>query len=71
MPIKHALWTVGEKPASLALERLASELQLEDMIGADPRILSSEWILIGRQEISPSGGRLDLLGSSPRLCVPA
>ena len=27
MPIKHSIWTVGEKPAPLVLGRLASEQQ--------------------------------------------
>lgn len=52
MPIKHAIWSVGTKPTPLALGRLASELQLEEMIVADPAILSPEWMLIGRQEIT-------------------
>jgi hypothetical protein len=65
MPIKHAIWTVGEKPVSLPLGRLASEQQLEEMIVADLAILSSEWMLIGRQEITPFGGRIDLLAIAP------
>lgn len=35
------------------------------MIVADPRILSSEWMLIGRQEITTFGGRIDLLAIAP------
>ena len=65
MPIKHAIWTVGTTPAPLALGRLASEQQLEEMIVADPAILSPEWMLIGRQEITPFAGRLDLLAIAP------
>ena len=49
MPIQHAIWKVGEKPTPLSKSRLASEQMLEEMIVTDPRILSSEWILIGRQ----------------------
>lgn len=33
---------------------------LEDMTAMDPRILSDQWMLIGRQIITPMGGRLDL-----------
>lgn len=55
MPIHHAIWRVGEQPAPLASSRLASEQQLEDMIVRDPRILSSEWMLIGRQEVTSHG----------------
>ena len=65
MPIHHAIWRVGEQPAPLVASRLASEQQLEDMIVRDPRILSSEWMLIGRQEVTSHGGRVDLLAIAP------
>lgn len=39
MPIQHAIWRVGEAPVALALSRLASEQQMEEMIVHDPRIL--------------------------------
>ena len=65
MPIHHAIWRVGEQPAPLISSRLASEQQLEDMIVRDPRILSSEWMLIGRQEVTSHGGRVDLLAITP------
>ena len=61
MPIQHAIWKVWDKPKPLAKGRLACEQKLEEMIVADPRILSSEWMLIGRQEITSLGGRIDLL----------
>lgn len=65
MPIHHAIWRVGEQPAPLVSSRLASEQQLEEMIVRDPRILSSEWMLIGRQEVTSHGGRVDLLAIAP------
>ncbi len=65
MPIHHAIWRVGEQPAPLVSSRLASEQQLEDMIVRDTRILSSEWMLIGRQEVTSHGGRVDLLAIAP------
>ncbi len=65
MPIHHAIWRVGEQPAPLLSSRLVSEQQLEDMIVRDPRILSSEWMLIGRQEVTSHGGRVDLLAIAP------
>ncbi|WP_199196967.1 endonuclease NucS domain-containing protein [Achromobacter sp. MYb9] len=65
MPIHHAIWRVGEQPASLVSSRLTIEQQLEDMIVRDPRILSSEWMLIGRQEVTSHGGRVDLLAIAP------
>lgn len=65
MPIHHAIWRVGDQPAPLAPSRLVSEQQLEDMIVRDPRMLSSEWMLIGRQEVTSYGGRIDLLAIAP------
>jgi hypothetical protein len=44
---------------------LASEQILEEMIVSDPRILSDDWMIIGRQEDTGRGGRIDLLGIAP------
>ena len=65
MPIQHAIWTVADKPVPLAAARLPGEQTLEEMIVRDPRILSSEWMLIGRQEVTSHGGRIDLLAIAP------
>jgi len=65
MPIKHAIWKVGVQPTPLATASLANEQQLEEMIVREPGILSSEWMLIGRQEPTPFGGRVDLLAIAP------
>lgn len=65
MPIHHAIWKVGEKPTPLPSARLDSEKQLEDMIEATPEILGSDWMLIGRQEVTGFGGRIDLLAITP------
>lgn len=65
MPIQHAIWTVSTQPQPLAAGRLPSEQTLEDMIVRDPRILSSEWMLIGRQVPTRFGGRIDLLAIAP------
>lgn len=65
MPIRNAIWTVSDKPQSLAEARLSSERVLEDMIIAAPRILSDEWMLIGRQERTGNGGIIDLLAIAP------
>jgi len=65
MPVQHALWTVGTKPCSVAVGKLVSEQQLEEMIVAAPEILSGEWMLIGRQEPTGLGGRIDLLAIAP------
>jgi hypothetical protein len=65
MPIQHAIWTVSDNPKQLTAGRLPNEQLLEDMIIRDPRILSTEWMLIGRQEITGFGGRIDLLAIAP------
>jgi RecB family endonuclease NucS len=65
MPIQHAIWKVGENPQPLVASHLASEQKLEEMIVSDPRILSNEWMLIGRQELTSHGGRNDLLAIAP------
>ncbi len=65
MPINHAVWTVSETPIALPQVSLPSEKCLEDMIVAEPRILSSEWMLIGRQVGTSHGGWIDLLAIAP------
>src|SRR5271170_5970924 len=65
MPIRHAIWRVGSPPFALAESSLAREQLLEDMIVAEPRMLSDEWMLIGRQEDTGFGGRIDLLAIAP------
>lgn len=67
MPIKHLLWKVGKAgdcPERVP-EAALSEEQLEEMIVAQPEILSSDWMLIGRQERTPYGGIVDLLAVAP------
>ena len=65
MPIQHAIWKVGQPPSPLISAKLASEKELEDMIISSPAILSGEWMLIGRQEQTGLGGRIDLLAIAP------
>lgn len=65
MPIRHAIWTVGQAPKELAQSRLASEQLLEEMIVSAPSILSDEWMLIGRQERTSYDGRIDLIAIAP------
>lgn len=61
MPIRHAIWKISDPPERLAPSQLDSEQHLETMIVAEPGILSDEWMLVGRQERTQSGGRIDLL----------
>jgi len=65
MPIRHSIWKVGSAPAPLGESALPSEALLEQMIVAAPQILSDEWMVIGRQEDTGFGGRIDLLAIAP------
>jgi hypothetical protein len=65
MPIKTNIWKIGDTPQLLSESSLASEQQLEDMIVQEPRLLSDEWLLIGRQEHTGLGGIVDLLALAP------
>lgn len=65
MPIKQAIWRVAPQPVALGTTRLISEQTLEDMIVREPAILSNEWMIIGRQEQTGLGGRIDLLAIAP------
>ena len=65
MPIHHAIWQFVYQPAILPAAKLASEQLLESTIMREPRIRSSEWMLIGQQEVSFHGGRVDLHTITP------
>jgi RecB family endonuclease NucS len=65
VPIQTALWTVGDKPQELRIATLSSEKLLEEMIVSAPRILSEEWMLIGRQVSTTHGGIVDLVAIAP------
>ena len=65
MPIHTSLWKVSAHPEELKTSMLATERLLEDMIVAAPRMLSEEWMLIGRQESTGLGGIIDLLAIAP------
>jgi hypothetical protein len=65
MSIRTALWKVGPQPQPLSESLLANERLLEDMIAGAPRMLSDEWMLIGRQVDTDFGGRIDLLAIAP------
>lgn len=65
MPIRHSIWRVGQSPVRLGESMLNSEKLLEDMIVAAPEILSDQWMIIGRQEDTGFGGRIDLLAIAP------
>lgn len=65
MPIKLNVWKVGQPPVRLQESNLATEKLLEEMIVAAPQIVSEQWMIIGRQEETDFGGRIDLLAVAP------
>lgn len=65
MPIQHAIWKVGAAPEALSVSKLATEKDLEDMITARSEMISSGWMLIGRQVRTRFGGIIDLLAIAP------
>lgn len=65
MPIRTAIWKVAPNPEPLTESAIANEQLLETMIVAAPALISNEWMLIGRQEDTGFGGRIDLLAIAP------
>jgi hypothetical protein len=59
MPLRTALWRVGPQPQRRTGSALATEQLLEDMVVFAPELLSDEWMLIGRQEDTGFGGRVE------------
>ena len=54
------IWRVGKEPKPLQASKMESEQQLEEMLVADMRILSPEWMYIGNQ-VQTGTGRIDIL----------
>jgi hypothetical protein len=65
MPVGQRIWRIAQPPQRLRESKLDSEKSLEDMIVAAPEIVSDEWMIIGQQEDTGSGGRIDLLAIAP------
>ena len=65
MPVHQDLWKIDASPEHLPAGLLNSEKQLEEMIVVAPEILSSDWMLIGRQEKTSYGKIVDLLAVAP------
>jgi len=65
LPIRTSIWKVGANPEPLAESSMREEQLLEQMIVGAPSLLSEEWMLIGRQEETGLGGRIDLLAVAP------
>jgi RecB family endonuclease NucS len=65
MSLRQAIWTVCPKPEALLSASLATEKLLEDIIVAEPRVVSDAWLLIGRQLRTSHGGIVDLPAIAP------
>lgn len=67
--IRLSMWTVDERdPKEVRRSELGGphpEQLLEDMIVARPSMLDSDWMLIGRQVRTATGGYIDLLAIAP------
>lgn len=65
MSVSQRIWRVGQPPQRLPESKLTSERELEEMIVANPEIVSDQWMIIGQQEDTGFGGRIDLLAVAP------
>lgn len=63
MPVETNLWRIHDSGLIEAQRsHLQSEAQLEEWIKENPRLISTDLLLIGSQVPTPHGGRIDLLG---------
>jgi len=60
MAIRQTIWSLDEKK-ELPLSSLVNENELEDLIDDNIRLLSDDWLVVGRQVRTPYGGIIDLL----------
>src|ERR1043165_2073014 len=64
MPTEIAMWRVdGPRAERLHPVAMPTEQLLEDLIEQDPDILGIRLLIIGRQVVTPHGGRIDLLAA--------
>ncbi|MFF6832905.1 endonuclease NucS domain-containing protein [Streptomyces sp. NPDC012438] len=62
MPLEFGLWRVDDKPVRVVTRPMPLESRLEGLIEADPGILGTPLMLIGRQVPTQHGKFVDLLG---------
>jgi hypothetical protein len=65
MPTEPNALNISAQPAQEAAIARITEQQLEDLIASTPQALSGDWMIIGRQEWTDTGGRIDLLAIAP------
>ena len=61
MPVELGLWRIDGEVSRLQAVPLDLESRLEEILDRDIAIASTDWMVIGRQVITPQGGRVDLL----------
>ena len=61
MPIEVGFWRIDHDLKRLAPIGMAQESRLEDLLTTDISIASTDWMIIGRQVVTYSNARIDLL----------
>ncbi|MBC17211.1 MAG: hypothetical protein CL942_09195 [Desulfovibrio sp.] len=62
MPLELGVWRVDEgKPQAVQIASMDREERLETILAEDISIAAQNWMVIGRQVLTPFGGRIDLL----------
>ena len=61
MPIEQSIWKIGDTVERVDDSELSTELELEDVLQKNIEIISSNWLVIGRQVLTDFGGYVDLL----------
>jgi hypothetical protein len=65
MPLKTNTLNISAQQPQDAQSSSVYEQQLENLIASTPQALSADWMIIGRQEWTDTGGRIDLLAVAP------
>jgi hypothetical protein len=61
MPVELGVWRIDGQLSRLSAVPLDLESRLEEILDREIAIANPEWMIIGRQVITPHGGRVDLL----------
>ncbi len=61
MPVELGVWRIDGQLSRVQAVPLDLESRLEDILDTEIAIANPDWMIIGRQVITPHGGRVDLL----------
>lgn len=61
MPVELGVWRIDGQLARVPVVPLELESRLEDILDREIGIANPDWMVVGRQVITPHGGRVDLL----------